>query len=623
MIRKILTVLFLVISTTAYSQLVEKPLPQKKRSYQNRITEAVDTLLNLPFWDDFSTSRDRPSPFLWKYGENVAISRTIGENTPTLGVAVLNGVDSLGIPYEIDDNTISPVDSLVSQKINLTKVSINNRNSVFMSFFWQANGLGEIPDLDDSLSLCFLNADEEWISQDINPGDLFNKALTGGPDILRFSPTNPDEQIFSQVILRIPEEFFHEGFRFKFQSYGSKQGSFDSWLIDYVYINFNRTIGDVFYEDRAISQGVSASFGGYKTIPYDHFFDNQALLSNPVNFEINNLDDELQPMNFWVEVFDRKSGNMILQVNDESVVSPILGANERRTVISNNISAERLINDSDTTSLLFKTYIDSDDAPLIPNASSSLSFLSNDTVYNELDLERFYAYDDGSAEFSAGINVDGGKLVVKYGILSRDTLTAIDINFPVIFPDAVSERIKILVLRDLTETSESMLISQTFVIPPRTRSDEFTRIPLREQYILEDTIYIGIEQSTSDFIPIGLDKNTDNANKILINLGELWERNFSVNGSLMIRPVFGTPFAPTDTDNELDQSISLYPNPVSDRLHINGRYDDFVMLDLSGQRVRYQKINDSIIDVSNLEDGVYLIRFSIDESNQIEKFIKQ
>ncbi|MEL6558717.1 MAG: T9SS type A sorting domain-containing protein [Bacteroidota bacterium] len=623
MIRLLLTILLSAVAFLAYPQLIEKPLQQKKQHLQHRVSEAPDTLLNLPFWDDFSTSNGRPSPFLWKFGENVTVSNTIGSNAPTLGVAVLNGSDSLGIPYAIDDNAVSPVDSLVSQPINLTKVAINNRNSVFMSFFWQANGLGEIPDVEDSLSLCFLDENLEWISQDINPGDLSNNALIGGPDILRFSPTNPEEQIFTQIIIPVPEEFFHEGFRFKFQSYGSRQGSFDSWLIDYVYINFDRTVGDVFYEDRAIAQGISPTFGGYKTIPFEHFFDNQGLLSNTVDFQVNNLDNELQPLNFWVEVFDQKTGNMILTVNDESAVSPVLGANERRTVTSNAIDADNLIVDSDTTSLLFKTYIDSDDEPLIPNASRALTFLNNDTVYNELELERFYAYDDGSAEFSAGINVDGGKLVVKYGILTRDTLTAIDINFPIIFPDSERERIRVLVLRDLTDNPESMLIAQDFAVPPRISSNTFTRIPLKEQFILQDTIYIGIEQFSSDYIAIGLDKNSENGNKILFNLGELWERNLSVEGSLMIRPVFGTPFAPTDVKEDISETIVLYPNPAKDQLHISGNYDSFVLMDISGKQVAIDQIDDKQLNISGLEKGIYILYFKVGDAYQTKKFIKQ
>ncbi len=180
-----------------------------------------------------------------------------------------------------------------------------------------------------------------------------------------------------------------------------------------------------------------------------------------------------------------------------------------------------------------------------------------------------------------------------------------------------------MVLRDLSDTPESRLISQNFVIPPRTSSDQFTRIPLREQYILEDTIYIGIEQFTSDFIPIGLDKNTDNGNKIIINLGEVWERNFSVDGSLMIRPVFGTPFAPTETEEEINQAISIFPNPAKEQLNINGIFDSYTVMDLSGKKVDFRAIDQSSIDISNLDQGIYLIRFNVNGTHQVKKFIKQ
>jgi len=623
MSKKLLAFILFLVSTTAFGQLIEKPLHKSGKDFKSRATEAKDTTLTLPFWDDFSTVETRPTPLLWKHGENVQVSATIGVNVPTFNVAVLNGVDSLGIPYDIDDTAISPVDSLVSQKIDLNQVAINNRNTVFMSFFWQANGLGEIPDAEDSLALCFLDAELNWVSQDINEDDLFSNALIGGPDVLKFDPNDPTKQVFTQVILPIPERFFHENFRFKFQSYGSKQGTFDSWLIDYVYINFDRNRNDVFYEDRAISMGVSAAFGGYSTIPFEHFFDNQATLSNTVNFEVNNLDDELQPMNFWVEIFDKKTDNSILQVNNESVISPIVNANERRTVTSNSIAGGDLLSDFDTTSLRFKTYIDSDDAPLIPNASSFYSFLSNDTIYNDLNLERHYAYDDGSAEFSAGINVDGGKIVVKYGILTRDTLTHIDINFPILFPDSERERIRILVLRDLTENQESMLISQEYSIPPRTSSDQFTRIPLREQYILEDTIYIGFEQTTNNFVAVGLDKNNDNGSKILFNLGEIWERNESVSGSLMIRPVFGMPFAPTANENEVNDELTIYPNPATNILNITGSYDSFSILDLSGKNIVVSKISNTQLDLSSLESGIYLISFLQNGTYSTKKFIKR
>ncbi|MGB3465912.1 MAG: T9SS type A sorting domain-containing protein, partial [Cyclobacteriaceae bacterium] len=560
---------------------------------------------------------------LWKYGENVDISATIGEKPPTYNVAVLNGLDSLGIPYDIDENDISPVDSLISQPIDLTQVPVNKRNTVFMSFFWQANGFGEIPDLNDSLSLSFLDADSNWVSQNINPGSIRNNALTGGPDILRFSPVNPEEQIFTQTILQVEAEFFHENFRFKFQSFGSSQGPFDSWLIDYIYINFDRDRFDLNHDDRAISKGLDINFAGYQAIPFDHFFNNELIEDQSFNFTLSSLDRFVQPVKYSVEVFDADSGTKLVTVDDAINVDPLLSGGEIRNFISSTVDPDDVIIDDDTTNLRLKLFLDSDDDEFVPNASTYFSFRANDTVYTDLKLERYYAYDDGSAEFTAGVNVSGSQLVVKYGIISRDTLTHIDINFPVLFPDSERQRLRVLVMRDLTDDPGSTLIRQSIIVPQRVTSNEFTRIKLLEQYVLEDSIFIGIEQSSSTYVPIGLDKNTQNGSKIFFKLGDNWERNNAVEGSLMIRPVFGEPFAPTETTELTEARFEVYPNPTNGILNIVGDFDEFTIVDLTGKSVAYYPTdNDHIIDVNHLDSGLYLVRFRKNDVFTTRRFIK-
>ena len=52
--------------------------------------------LQLPFWDDFSSGQF--SPDLWEVN-GVTTSFTLGIAPPSLGVAVLDGVDEEGSPY--------------------------------------------------------------------------------------------------------------------------------------------------------------------------------------------------------------------------------------------------------------------------------------------------------------------------------------------------------------------------------------------------------------------------------------------------------------------------------------------------------------------------------------------
>ena len=40
-------------------------------------------------------------------------------------------------------------------------------------------------------------------------------------------------------IINIEEKFLHKNFKFKFFNQGNTEGPFDSWVIDYIYINNN------------------------------------------------------------------------------------------------------------------------------------------------------------------------------------------------------------------------------------------------------------------------------------------------------------------------------------------------------------------------------------------------
>ena len=73
-------------------------------------------------------------------------------------------------------------------------------------------------------------------------------------------------------------------------------------------------------------------------------------------------------------------------------------------------------------------------------------------------------------------------------------------------------------------------------------------------------------------------------------------------------PVWGTcPTASVDDQNQLD--ISIYPNPTSDTVYIDGNYTQLkaVVYDVLGKQVMNKSITNSI-DISQLEKGVYILQ---------------
>lgn len=67
-------------------------------------------------------------------------------------------------------------------------------------------------------------------------------------------------------------------------------------------------------------------------------------------------------------------------------------------------------------------------------------------------------------------------------------------------------------------------------------------------------------------------------------------------------------------------TISVFPNPTSEQINISGfEGDQFVISDLIGNTI-FAKSKNKILDVSHLNNGVYIIH-SIDNPNQVSKFV--
>ena len=74
------------------------------------------------------------------------------------------------------------------------------------------------------------------------------------------------------------------------------------------------------------------------------------------------------------------------------------------------------------------------------------------------------------------------------------------------------------------------------------------------------------------------------------------------------------------------EDVIMYPNPAKDFLTVelrDQRMEIYTITNLMGQRVDSGSLSKSIIDVSQLDAGVYVIEFSSDKKTLSQKFIKQ
>lgn len=79
----------------------------------------------------------------------------------------------------------------------------------------------------------------------------------------------------------------------------------------------------------------------------------------------------------------------------------------------------------------------------------------------------------------------------------------------------------------------------------------------------------------------------------------------------------------------INNSISLYPNPAKNTLNVNVNtmYNNATLsiVDLQGRIINTQRVLDtiSIVDVANLQSGVYIVRIDAEEGSYTKKFIKE
>ena len=80
----------------------------------------------------------------------------------------------------------------------------------------------------------------------------------------------------------------------------------------------------------------------------------------------------------------------------------------------------------------------------------------------------------------------------------------------------------------------------------------------------------------------------------------------------------------TSTKNKLPENFDINPNPVKDRLNLQGVVaDDIKILDMNSNVRIHQTEKITNIDVSKLETGSYILILTIDNKSISKKFIKE
>jgi hypothetical protein len=616
----ILCILFQTFDAAGQFVVVPIHKTETEKNHTNARTESIEPL-RLPFWDDFSAIRNGVADSkLYLYGKSVWINEGMAIRPPSLNVATFDGLDSLGKPYNVNDVLAKGyADKLVSAPIRMDLVTGSDRTRVFFSFFYQFHGNGEPPDLGDFISLSFKNSNGSWevVWKKENDGTLAKDK-------------------FEQLIIPITaERFFHDKFQFRFENFARLSGPYDTWHVDYIYISNGKLQSSPvrpLFPDRTVTSGLSTLFADYWSMPVKHFFKNPSENAVAPSVTITNLrQDQVagngQPVSYSASaiISTRKNQAVVTEekdLGDNLNIGSELVYNQFRSVtLANYPDATMLDSEADSIHIKLNVVFDTGDNKIKTPSEGDYDFIvfnpiefrKNDSVSRSYVLANYYAYDDGTAEYGAGLNQPGAQLAYRFDMKTDqpDTIVAVDIYFPR-FGDESNQVIQFQILRELTTNPADIIYQQSFPIQ-RNTNNKFWRIPLIDQPAgVKNKFFIGWKQNSSAIIAVGLDKNSDSGNRMYANLNGTWEENHTLKGNLMIRPVFGKGKGAGDiTQSKESRLLAAYPNPTNGTFYIpDPDMEDVMLHDFTGKTVDIwieKEFEKTKVIMTNPTPGFYLL----------------
>ena len=588
--------LWLSLPTTVRAQLELLPLgPNSGISKKDaRTSSARLQALALPFFDDFSTSTSsRPDPQLWVPGSGVYINNTLTTNQPSINIATFDGLKADGAPYNfVSEQAQGDSDTLTSQPINLAGLVAGD--SLYMSFYTQPKGLGELPDRVDTFRLEFLNQKGDWI-------DVWKR---GGGD--------PDTT-FQRTFLPIKDSsFLHANFQFRFRTFGRSSGAFDTWHLDYIYLNKNRSISDRFIKDIAVRKPLTPLFKRYTAMPFKHYFANpSAETADSVRTDIVNLFNNFNFTSFTFTITNLLSGKEIQRYQEP--VSQIIAAEQTQR---KSVPVKPLTKPDTGQRMLLRYKFDllttDDQNPTIP----TVNLRRNDTISATAELADYYAYDDGSAEFGVRMNQRLGRTVVRFITETPDTLGGMRMALVPIRKDVTGQGFTIQVYSNRNGRPDRVMYQKSVPVQYGATRNAFTTYEFNEGVAVTDTFYVGWLQIAADGLAVGFDRNSSLGTSALFsNLSTEWAANTELQGSVMVRPFFGGKATGIITGSEPlpTLQVQVFPNPTNGILRWdNESVKQIDVFSIQGAKAKSIQPAEGQREASlaELADGLYVLRIT-------------
>lgn len=587
--------------------VVKPKLPVKK-------TTAAAEPLSLPFFEDFTGTGIFPDSSRWT-DFCTYVNNTMGNKPISRGVVTFDALDWKGLPYDSFNNAnFRYADSLTSLPINLSLDVVTPTDSVYLSFFYQPQGNGFYPLVQDSLM-------------------LFLKTRFGGYKKV-WSVAGSTLKPFSQVMIPISDSlYFDSFFQFRFINIGALYWADAVWNVDYIRLGKNRNIFDTSVNDIGFTTQPTQFLNDYTSMPYRQFYGySSAERAVQQTCGLRNNYDINQTTSHAYSGTVLKTGTIL-----KSPTLTGITLNAKQTVPVNFPTYTSLITLSSAGNygrVVFRN-------KYFIQSISTADPVDNDTVVKDQIFDNYLAYDDGTAEKSYYLDLYPtlpGKLAIEYHLNKPDTMKGMAIYFGRQLPFAFNKQFDIKVYSSLAGVygapADNVLYTEEACTPGYADTlNRFWIYKFSQSVPLPaGTFFAGTFQpaeSGSDSLYFGLDVNRVGSNHAFYNVFSGWVPSL-FSGAIMIRPLLGQDVAGTGLD---DLSVSnttnwrIFPNPANEQITIETPSDDRVTYTILN--VQGQKLLDGVtkrgqtISTVGLPSGLYFVRLADGITTYgTQKFIK-
>lgn len=602
---------FVCFVFSATAQIAEHPLEARwpdPAQPPAKLSIRADSLLKLPFADDFSGDHPYPDAEYWE-DHQVFVNNNLPLNPPSIGVATFDGLNQKGLPY---GGGYGGSDTLTSRPF-----ALENENQIYLSYFLQPKGIGFQPELVDSFVVEGLDREGSWRTiasyEGLDPSDAAKEA----PEFQRASHA-------------LASSFLHDGFQVRFRNYSSNRGLESLWHLDYVMMT--RENPDRYVEDIGFVQAPGSLLRAYTSYPLSHLRENPDRLNDELPIMIrNNSRDRYTIDSSQARIVEVQTGTQIFLDRSLLEIPPIVSENQRNIdpgTVSylnnfNNSAVKNYILDTDAEELILATEYDY----VMREERNLPAFEQNNHVRRETVFDNYLAYDDHSVE-SAISTYNGmgitSQIAVEYELEKADSLQSVRILFPYMVRNYEDRNFNLLIfVGELKEEADYVLKR---LEPVRGSAFQpFTEYRIKD-YLEEGIllpagkVYVGWEHprgTDRDYIPFGFDKNNPDGNRYIYSrTGGDWfnvaEEMPNLKGAVAMRLVVGQADLLTNTSPAPEELTGeLFPNPATSEIYLKNistedgnRYEIY---NIQGQLCAAGRVQGDKIDISGLNAGYFVL----------------